>query len=117
MGGQGSGRGEWSEEAKAAKTKPIKERRQPKTFSLYLEDLVEIRRASQNLEMTESDYLRRLIKADNTETITKIALQLRSHYLIQEKNIEMLENTLEEMEREQDNIVQTLKKLGINVDK
>ena len=79
--------------------------------------MVELRRASQDLGMSESDYLRGLIKRENAETITKIALQLRNHYLIQEKNIEMLENTLEEMEREQDNIVETLKKLGINVDK
>jgi hypothetical protein len=117
MGGKGSGRGEWSDEDKAARVKPEAERRKPKTVSLYLEELVELRRASTALNITESDYIRGLIKRDNAETISKIALQLKSHYDIQEKNIEMMENTLDEMIREQENLTKTLKKLGLTVDK
>jgi hypothetical protein len=117
MGGKGSGRGEWSDEEKAARVRPEGERRTPKTFSLYLEELVELRRASTALGTTESDYVRGLIKRDNAETISKIALQLKSHYDIQKKNIEMLENTLDEMIQEQENLAKTLKKLGLPVDK
>ena len=117
MGGKGSGRKEWSEEEKAAKVKPHKERRQTKTISLYLEDLVLLRSKSLSLGISESDYIRGLIKREDSETITKIALQLKNHYAIQEKNIEMLENVLDEIIREHENVEQTLKKLGLNVDK
>jgi hypothetical protein len=117
MGGKGSGRGEWTDEEKAARVRPDGERRKPKTFSLYLEELVELRRASTALGTTESDYVRGLIKRDNAETISMIALQLKNHYDIQEKNIEAMENTLDEMIREQDNLAKTLKKLGLTVDK
>ena len=117
MGGRGSGRKEWTDEQKAARVKPEKEKRITKTLSLYLSEMVELRSSAQNLGISESEYVRSLLKRKDAETITKIALILKSHYDIQEKNIEEMENTLDEMIREQDNLAKTLKKLGLTVDK
>ena len=57
-----------------------------------------------------------LLSRDDSESLAKIALILKSHYDIQEKNIEAMENTLDEMIREQDNLAKTLKKLGLKID-
>jgi len=117
MGGKGSGRGEWTDEEKAAKTKPEKEKRMAKTISLYLSEIVTLECASQNLGVTASEYIRILLERNDGETLTKIALVLKNHYDIQEKNIEAMENTLDEMIREQDNLKKILKKLGLTIDK
>jgi hypothetical protein len=121
MGGSGSGRKKgtlgrkWSEEEKESKIKAPEERRQGKSLSFYINDLVKLRSSAQNLGVTESDYVRTLIHREESETITKIAIQLKNHYEIQERNIEKLEEDIEEIKREQANLLENLKKMGIRI--
>ena len=117
MGGQGSGSKGWSEEQKEAKTKAPEERRTGKTLSFYLNDLVKLQSASDNLGISQSDYVRTLIHRDESESITKIAMEIKNYYEIQEKNIEKLEEDIQEMRREQANLLENLKKMGIRVNK
>ena len=115
MGGRGSGRRDWTDEQRAAKVKPEKEKRMAKTISLYLSEMIRLKGSAQNLGINESEYIRQLLNQEDVESIAKVALILKNHYDIQEKNIEMLENALDEMIREQENLAQTLKKLGLKV--
>ena len=117
MGGKGSQRGSWSDEEKAAKTKAPEERRQGKSLSFYINDLVKLKSSAQNLGVSESDYVRTLIHREEAETITKIAIQLKNHYEIQERNIEKFEEDIQEMKREQANLLENLKRLGIKINR
>jgi CTP-dependent riboflavin kinase len=117
MGGKGSGSKGWSEEQKEAKTKAPEERRTGKTLSFYLNDLVKLQSASDNLGISQSDYVRTLIHRDENESLTKIAIEIKNYYEIQEKNIEELEEQIEEIKREQKNLLSMLKRLGITIQK
>lgn len=117
MGGKGSQRGPWSEEQKEAKTKAPQERRTGKSLSFYLEDLVKLKSTADNLGVSQSDYVRTLIHREDGETITKIAIQLKNHYEIQERNIEKFEEDIQEMKREQANLLENLKRLGIKINR